>query len=70
MFNELDPALVRWGDADVEFVIECVPGRSTLAHATAHLRGSVRRVVIAGPSPDVPTLVFGANERLYDAVSP
>ena len=67
VFGEKDPAKLDWEKFGVQIVIEST-GRFTKAElAKAHLRGTVKKVIITAPATgeDV-TLVLGVNEGVYD----
>lgn len=66
-----DPSQIPWEEVGVQIVIESTGHFTEGALASAHLHGSVRKVIISAPlhSPatgqDV-TLVLGVNEQTYD----
>ena len=62
-----DPAQIPWGEAGVEYVLECTGKFTTLEKASAHLHDTVRKVVISAPSSDAPMFVMGVNHESYDA---
>ncbi|MBI2337406.1 MAG: type I glyceraldehyde-3-phosphate dehydrogenase [Deltaproteobacteria bacterium] len=65
--KQTDPAKIPWEDLGVEIVLECT-GRFTDAEkAKAHLKGSVKKVIISAPAKheDI-TVVMGVNEDKYD----
>ena len=67
IFAQKDPAQIDWPSLGVQIVIEST-GRFTDANlAKAHLRGSVKKVIISAPATneDV-TLVLGVNDKAYD----
>ena len=67
IFATKEPAEIDWPSLGVQVVIEST-GRFTDAEkAKAHLRGSVKKVVISAPATneDV-TIVLGVNEKSYD----
>jgi glyceraldehyde 3-phosphate dehydrogenase len=67
VFAEKDPALIDWPSLGVDIVVEST-GRFTDAEkAKAHLRGSVKKVIISAPaSNEDVTLVLGVNDGMYD----
>jgi glyceraldehyde 3-phosphate dehydrogenase len=70
VFQEPDPARVDWAREDVGVVVEATGRFLGRRQAAAHLRGSVRRVVLSanadpGDPADV-TLCFGLNEGAFD----
>ena len=65
VFNEKDPAQVKWAEAGVEYVLECSGVFTTLETANAHLQGGAKKVVISAPSKDAPMFVMGVNNDKY-----
>ena len=65
--KQTDPAKIPWEDLGVEIVLECT-GRFTDAEkAKAHLKGSVKKVIISAPAKhEDMTIVMGVNEDQYD----
>ena len=67
IFATKNPAEIDWPSLGVQVVVEST-GRFTDANeAKAHLRGSVKKVIISAPATneDV-TLVLGVNDDVYD----
>src|SRR5271157_1008286 len=67
VFAEKDPAKLPWESVGAQVVLEST-GRFTNAEdARKHLRGPVKKVIIAAPAKneDV-TIVLGVNEQVYD----
>ncbi len=67
IFQEKDPAKIPWEEVGVDYVIESTGLFTNAELARAHLRGTVKRVVISAPAKgeDV-TIVMGVNEEVYD----
>jgi glyceraldehyde 3-phosphate dehydrogenase len=65
VFGERDPKNIKWGSADVQYVVESTGAFTTTEKATAHLSNGVEKVVISAPSADAPMFVVGVNEELY-----
>ncbi len=62
-----DPADIPWSEHDVDYVLESTGLFTQYELAAAHLKGSVRRVIISAPAKgDVKTIVMGVNEDEYD----
>ncbi len=67
IFQEKDPAKIPWEEVGVDYVIESTGLFTDAELAKAHLRGTVKRVIISAPAKgeDV-TIVMGVNEEVYD----
>ena len=67
VFAEKDPAKLDWNSVGAQIVVEST-GRFTDAKlAAAHLRGSVKKVIISAPaSNEDVTIVLGVNDSTYD----
>jgi glyceraldehyde 3-phosphate dehydrogenase len=67
VFAEKDPAKLDWEKFGVQVVIESTGKFTKAEQAKAHLRGTVKKVIITAPATgeDV-TLVLGVNDGVYD----
>jgi glyceraldehyde 3-phosphate dehydrogenase len=67
VFAQRDPALIPWGSVGAEFVIESTGHFTDKAKAIAHLKDSVKKVIISAPATgeDI-TIVLGVNEEKYE----
>ncbi|AQX74403.1 type I glyceraldehyde-3-phosphate dehydrogenase [Dehalococcoides mccartyi] len=67
VFSERDPMQIPWETAGVDLVIESTGLFTDASKAAAHLRGSVKTVVISAPAKgeDI-TIVMGVNEDKYN----
>ena len=53
-----------WGEIGVDVVLECTGFYCSKEKASAHLTAGAKKVVISAPAGnDLPTIVFGANEK-------
>jgi glyceraldehyde 3-phosphate dehydrogenase len=66
--SQKDPANIPWSDYGVNIVIEATGLFTDATKATAHLKGSVKKVLISAPAKNEDiTIVLGVNEDKYDA---
>lgn len=70
VFAERDPNNLPWSDYGVEVVVESTGIFTAKEKAVAHLKGSVKKVVISAPATNEDiTIVMGVNEDKYDPAS-
>ena len=68
IFATKDPAEIDWPSLGVDVVIESTGRFTDGAAAKAHLRGSVKKVIISAPATNEDiTLVLGVNDDKYEA---
>jgi len=68
VFAEKDPALLDWSSLGAQVVIESTGKFTDAKAAAAHLKGSVKKVIISAPAKNEDlTIVLGVNEDKYDA---
>lgn len=67
VFAIKDPAELDWNSLGAQIVIESTGKFTDAKAASAHLRGTVKKVIISAPAKneDV-TLVLGVNDKMYD----
>ncbi len=68
IYAEKDAANLPWGKLGVEVVLECTGFYTSKAKAQAHIDAGAKKVVISAPAGnDLPTVVFGVNEKTLKA---
>jgi glyceraldehyde 3-phosphate dehydrogenase len=68
VFAIKDPAQLDWSSAGAEVIVESTGHFTDAKKAAAHLRGTVKKVIISAPaSNEDVTLVLGVNDEAYDA---
>jgi glyceraldehyde 3-phosphate dehydrogenase len=67
VFAQRDPAQIPWGSVGAEYVVESTGHFTDKAKAVAHLKESVKKVIISAPATGEDlTIVLGVNEDKYD----
>src|SRR5258706_13964567 len=67
VFKQKDPAAIDWPSVGADIVVEATGLVTKGEQAKAHLRGTVKKVIISAPAdgPDA-TFVLGVNDKSYD----
>ncbi len=70
VFEERDPANLKWGDLGVDVVVESTGFFTDANKARAHVDNGAKKVIISAPAKneDV-TIVMGVNDDAYDAAN-
>ena len=65
IYAEQDARNLPWGEIGVDVVLECTGFYTTKEKAEAHIDAGAKKVVISAPAgKDLPTVVFGVNEKI------
>ncbi|WP_081209857.1 type I glyceraldehyde-3-phosphate dehydrogenase [Salegentibacter sediminis] len=60
---EKNPEDLKWGDVDVDVVLECTGIFTSKDQAQTHITAGAKKVVISAPSKDAPMFVMGVNHK-------
>lgn len=64
IYKEADPAKLPWRELGVDIVLECTGFFASKAKAQAHIDAGAKKVLISAPAgSDLPTIVYGVNEK-------
>lgn len=67
IYAQRDPALIPWGEHDVDVVLECTGFFTSAEKAAAHIQAGAKKVVISAPATgDLKTIVFNVNHDILD----
>ena len=65
IYSEKDAANLPWGEIGVDVVLECTGFYTSKDKAQAHIYAGAKKVVISAPAgKDLPTVVYGVNEKI------
>ena len=64
VYKEADPAKLPWKELDIDIVLECTGFFASKAKSQAHIDAGAKKVLISAPAGnDLPTIVYGVNEK-------
>lgn len=70
IFEERDPAAIKWGEVGADIVIESTGIFTDATKAKAHIEGGAKKVIISAPAKNEDaTFVMGVNHESYDPAS-
>ena len=65
IYAEKDAVNLPWGEIGVDVVLECTGFYTSKDKAQAHIDAGAKKVVISAPAGnDLPTIVYGVNEKV------
>ena len=65
IYSEKEAQNLPWGEIGVDVVLECTGFYTSKEKASAHIQAGAKKVVISAPAgKDLPTVVFGVNEKI------
>ncbi|MGL2787839.1 type I glyceraldehyde-3-phosphate dehydrogenase [Helicobacter pylori] len=65
VLSERDINKLDFSVANAEIIIECTGKFNSLEASSAHLKNSVKKVIISAPAQNTPTFVYGVNHTNY-----
>ncbi len=64
VFADSNPENLPWASLDVDVVLECTGFFCSKEKSMAHIRAGAKKVIISAPAGnDLPTIVYGVNEK-------
>ncbi|MDD2493018.1 MAG: type I glyceraldehyde-3-phosphate dehydrogenase [Bacilli bacterium] len=68
IYAKPNPEELPWGELGVDVVLECTGFFASKAKSEAHIRAGAKKVIISAPAGnDLPTIVYGVNEKTLKA---
>ena len=65
IYSEKDASNLPWGEIGVDVVLECTGFYTSKDKAQSHIDAGAKKVVISAPAgKDLPTIVYGVNEKV------
>lgn len=65
VYAEKDPAMLPWGDLDIDVVFECTGLFTSEEKAMAHITAGAKKVIISAPAKgNIKTIVYNVNHTL------
>jgi len=67
MLYDRDPANLRWGDMEIDIVLECTGAFRDYESASKHINAGAKQVLISAPGTKMDaTIVFGVNHDILE----
>lgn len=64
VYSEKDPAMLPWGDLDIDVVFECTGLFTSDEKAMAHINAGAKKVIISAPAKgELKTIVYNVNHE-------
>lgn len=64
VYAEKDPAMLPWGDLDIDVVFECTGLFTSEEKAMAHINAGAKKVIISAPAKgNIKTIVYNVNHE-------
>ncbi len=68
IYSQKDPKDLPWKEVGVDVVLECTGFFVSKAKSQAHIDAGAKKVIISAPAGnDLPTIVYGVNEKILKA---
>ena len=65
VYAESDASNLPWKDLDIDVVLECTGFYCSKEKSMAHINAGAKKVIISAPAGnDLPTIVYGVNEKI------